>query len=120
MRELALLEVEPGVNHAEVKAESLRQQLKLDLRKPRKFVKFASRCSIQPAINLAHSPIRRPTARRDSAKGPISLTCLRMRAKEAPLNLIQTKERSIRSRLVLSLQEKDCANLMMSTTIDPL
>src|SRR5260370_6677355 len=34
----------------------LRQQLKLDLRKPRKFVKFASRCSIQPAINLAHSP----------------------------------------------------------------
>jgi hypothetical protein len=49
MRELALLEVEPGVNQAEVKAESLRQQLKLDLRKPRKFVKFASRCSIQPA-----------------------------------------------------------------------
>jgi hypothetical protein len=56
MRELALLEVEPEVNQAGVEAESLRQQLKLDLRKPRKFVKFASRCSIQPAINLAHSP----------------------------------------------------------------
>jgi hypothetical protein len=44
-------------------------------------------------------PLTALPPRRDSAKGPISLTCLRMRAKETPLNLIQTKERSIRISL---------------------